>query len=826
MLFSYFKIAWRSLSRNKIYSAINVLGLSLGISACLVIYLITHFELSYDKFHPQRDRIYRVVLDREGPDGKHRSLGFMTDPMAMTVRAEITGLGAVTGFYNYSTNVTIPNNGKIDQKFEAAKFPAHSPIVVTDPQYFEIFPYQWLAGNPATSMSQPFQIVLAESEAHKYFGAGSPDQFMGREVWYHDSLHLVVSGIVKDWKENTDLNFKDFISFATVSHSFLQQDIDIKAWGMWNYETQAFVKLADGVSKARIDRQLAGIVERHIRRGNDDGKAVLSLQPLSDIHFNAGYEDSFSRKANLPTLYVLMGVAVFILLIAAVNFINLSTAQSIQRVREIGIRKVLGSRKSGLILQFLTETFVLTCVAVILSLLLVNPILHIFHSFVPAGVAFHPTDPAMLLFLAAVLLITSLLAGFYPAQVLSSFLPVVSLKGEGGTTFNQKSYLRRSLIVFQFTIALLFIIGTLVVGDQLHFMLNQDMGFAKTAIVNIGTPGGKGAKTKKGVFIQQISELPQVAMVSSSEGPPASKGHRGTDLTRHTSKGEVKAHCEMHLIDENFLPLYEMRLVAGRNLLHSDSTTMMTEVLLNESAARELGFANPADAVGQLVESGQSDRKGMPALPVVGVVADFHSRSLKEAVGPVFLTCNTGANRMLSVKLKMEGRGSNDIKKTLTAIEAAWKKLYPDNKFEYTFFDESIASFYETEQKTAQIMNAAMLVSIFISCMGLFGVTTFMASQRTREIGIRKVMGATVTSIVQLLSIDFVRLVGLAILIASPIAWYFMHRWLADFVYRVPVRWWIFVLAGGAALALAVGTVSIQAVRAARANPVKSLRSE
>ncbi|HVW61588.1 MAG TPA: ABC transporter permease, partial [Puia sp.] len=387
MLRNYFKIAWRSLSRNKVYSAINVLGLSLGISACLVIFLITHYELDFDKFHPQRERIYRVVADNQSPEGEHRSVGFTTDPMAMTVRSEITGLQAVTGFYSYPTNVSIPNNGKVDLKFDRPKFGTPSPIVITDPQYFEIFQYQWLAGNPATSISRPFQVVLTESEAQKYFGPGTPDQFVGRQVWYSDSLHTVVSGIIKDWTENTDLNFRDFISFATVQHSFLQQNIDLTAWGMWNWETQAFVKLADGVTKTQVERQLAGLAKRHLvgPKGNKD---ILSLQPLSDIHFNAKYEDAFSRKASLPALYTLMGIAAFILLIAAVNFINLSTAQSIQRVREVGIRKVLGSRRSGLIIQFLTETFVLTFVAVVLSIVLVNPILHAFQSFVPAGVAF------------------------------------------------------------------------------------------------------------------------------------------------------------------------------------------------------------------------------------------------------------------------------------------------------------------------------------------------------------------------------------------------------------------------------------------------------
>ena len=822
MLLNYFRMAFRSLSKSKLYTIINVLGLSLGVSACLVIFLITHFELSFDRFHRDEERIYRIVDESQNGTGVHHSMGGTTDPMAMTVRAEVPGLQTVTGFYNYYTNVTIPEGSTIRLKLERPKYGMPSDIVITDPQYFDIFNYQWLAGSPAASISQPFQVVLTESEAHRYFGPGSPDEFIGRQVWYHDSLHTVVSGIVKDWTENTDFRFKDFISVATVSHTFLKNDIDFGAWGMWNDETQAFVKLGNGVTKAQVERQLAVLGKKHLIE-REGGKDSLLLQPLADIHFNAAYTDAYSRKASLPTLYALMGIAVFILLIAAINFINLSTAQSIQRVKEIGIRKVLGSSRGGLILQFLTETFVLTCAAAGISVLLVNPILGAFHSFLPEGLSFHPADTTTLLFIASIILITSLLAGFYPARVLSSFLPVVSLKGEGGPTFNQKSYLRKSLIVFQFTIALVFIIGTWIIGDQIHFMLNKDMGFTKTAIINISTPWVKDAQTKRQVLVNEIGRLPQVAMVCGSEGTPAAEGHRGTDLTLHKRTGDVKVSAEMHLVDEHFLPLYEMRLLAGRNLNHTDT---MTEVLLNESAARGLGFVNPGDAVGQLVESGQKDSRYQTVLPVVGVVADFHSRSLRDTVSPVFMTMNTGANSLLSIKLNMQGRGSNDIKKTLAAIAADWKALYPDVTFGYSFFDETIAAFYDKEQKTAQIMNTAMLIAIFISCMGLFGVTTFMAAQRTREIGIRKVMGASIAGIVKLLSADFVRLVGLSILIATPVAWYGMHRWLADFAYHVPVHAWVFALAGLTAMGIALVTVSIQAIRAARVNPVKSLRSE
>jgi putative ABC transport system permease protein len=822
MLLNHLRLAVRSLSKNKLYTVINVLGLALGISACLVIFLITHFELSFDKFHPDKERIYRVVVDQQRAEGEHRTLGFTTDPMAMTVRAELSGLETVTGSYEYATNVIIPEGSTIRLKLAEPKRGAHSDVVITDPQYFDIFKYQWLAGSPATSISEPFQVVLTESEAHRYFGPGSPDEFIGRPVVYHDSLRTVVSGIVRDWTANTDFGFRDFISVATVPHSFLKNDIELSSWGMWNDGTEAFVKLGNGVTRAQIERQLTGLEKKHVIE-REGGKTVLSLQPLSDIHFNAAYEDSLPHKANLPTLYALMGIAAFILLIAAINFINLSTAQSIRRVKEVGIRKVLGSSRAGLILQFLTETFVLTCAAVVISVLLVNPILHVYRSFIPEGVVFHLTSRDTLLFLASIILVTSLLAGFYPARVLSSFLPVISLKGEGGSTFNQRSYLRKTLIVFQFTIALFFIIGTWVIGDQIRYMLTQDMGFTKTAIININTPRVKDAQTKREVLVNQIRKLPQVAMISGSEGTPAANGHRGTDLVLHKPKGDVKISAEMHLIDENVLPLYEMRLLAGRNLHPSDT---MIEVLLNESAARGLGFANPADAIGQMVESGQKDSRYQTVLPVVGVITDFHSKSFRDTVSPAFLTMNKGANRLLSIKLSLAGRGSEGIHTALAAMAADWKRLYPDVSFDYSFFDETIAAFYDKEQKTAKIMNTAMFIAIFISCLGLFGVTTFMVAQRTREIGIRKVMGASVAGIVKLLSMDFVRLVGLSILIASPIAWYCMHRWLADFAYHVPVHAWIFVLAGLAAMGIALVTVSIRAIGAARANPVKSLKAE
>lgn len=819
MLRSYLRIAGRYLSRNKIYTSINVLGLALGICSCLVIFLITRFEFSYDGFHPDKERIYRIVADHQGDAGEHHRMGYVTDPMAMAARAEISGFETVAGFYNYYAKVTIRNGQTSVKQFEMPKWGTPSDIVVAEPQYFQLFKYPWLAGNPATALNEPYKVVLSEKEAHKYFGEGTPDQFMGRQVAYNDSLLVTVSGIVKDRTQNTDLNFKDFISISTVAHSFLKNDIDFSSWGMWNSTTQAFVKLANGVSPAQVEHQFPKFLAGHSKKEWGD-KTKLALQPLSDLHFNADYTDEYSRKAHLPTLYILLGIAGFILVIAAINFINLSTAQSIQRIREIGVRKVLGSSRGLLIVQFLGETFILTCLAVFISLLLVNPVLTAFRAYIPEGVYFYMSDPYTLLFLLGLTLLTSLLAGFYPAKILSSYLPALSLKGQGLAVINQKSYLRRSLIVFQFTVSLLFIIATLVVGDQIRFMLNKDMGFKKDAIVNIQT-GWKTPGNKK-VLEEKIRALPEVSMVCTSEGTPAATGHRGTELI-YEGNTPVRLKSEMHIADDNFVPLYELKLMAGRNLHHSDT---MTEVILNEASVRGLGFKKPEDAIGQMVESGQKDRRGQGKLPVVGVVADFHSQSLHERVSPVFITSNSEGSRVISVKLATRSKGAADFKTALGKIEKCWKEVYPDEKFEYHFFDETIAAFYSKEQKTARIIDTAMFISIFISCMGLFGLITFTAKQRTREIGIRKVMGASVQGIVLLLSRDFVKLVGIALLIASPLAYYFMHNWLQDYAFRITISPWTFVAAGSAAVSIALATVSFQAFKTAKANPVKSLRTE
>lgn len=814
MFKNYLTIALRNFWRHKVFSLINIFGLGIGISVCLVIFLIANHELSYDQFHPGKERIYRIVGTTQFKQEAPRPLGYVPSPLPMRVREQLTGFEQVTGFYNYYAKVTVPQAGKKAKEFESLH-DMPSPIIVAETSYFSIFQYQWLAGNATTALSEPFKVVLTETAAKKYFDNEQADKLIGRKIIYNDSLNLTVAGIVKDWKHHSDFGFTNFISFPTVQYSFLKKDIDMHSWGVWDYYSQAFVKLAPGVSPAQVEAQFPRFIKDNIRgEGN-----TLQLQPLADIHFNENYMDGYSRKVHLPTMYALMGIALFILLIAIVNFINLSTAQSIKRAKEIGIRKVLGSNRNSLRIQFFGETAMLTLAAVILSVILLEPILTAFKAFIPAGVILRPFEESVWLFLLIVMVITTLLAGFYPARVLSSYQPVLSLKGQASPKGNHKNYLRKALIVFQFTISLVFIIGTLVVGKQIHFMLHTDMGFDKDAIINL-RPGRDETPDKKILFTQELKQVPGVKAVSIHAETPAAQRHGNTSIKSVGSNGTDKEILSsFEFADHLYIPLYGIKILAGRNLHPSDT---LREFVINTNAALALGFKKPQDAIGQLVQVGIAGKKG----PVVGVMEDFFSRSFHEPINPFFITTMAKSSRTVSVKLATDGKQINYLKTTLATIKKHWKKIYPDKEFDIEFFDETIAAFYEKEQKTAQLMNTAMAIAIFISCMGLFGLASFITQQRTREIGIRKVLGASVTHIAFMMSKDFLVLVLIALFIAAPVAYYFMNNWLEDFAYRTTISWWIFGLSGTAMIILALLTLSIQTIRSAMANPVKSLRTE
>jgi putative ABC transport system permease protein len=821
MLKNYIRIAWRIIARNRLYTLINIFSLALGICGCIVIWLVGHYEFGFDRFHPGGDRVYRL-----GNGANEFKSSYIVPPMPDAIRRTIPGVEVVTTLFpsNGHTPVTIPAvaNRPVAQFSTAVEGQDRvGDYIIADDNWFSIFKYEWLVGDPG-ALRLPFTVVLTENKARQYFGSLPTGSYIGKELIYEGSLRVRVAGIVKDWAGNTDMPYSAFISFATIDASFLKDKIHMNDWVrngggpnglIW---PRCFIRLAKGVKPEQVSARLQ-VMGRQVIGSNSAHPFQVLMQPLADIHFNADYGDDETRKAHSPTLYALMGIAVFILILGMVNFINLSTAQSIQRAKEIGVRKVLGSGRSNIVAQFLAETAVITTLAVTVALLLVRPVMAYFREYLPAGVHFRLLDASNLLFLSGVVVITTLLAGFYPAKVLAGYLPVLSLKGGGEQRGGEKWLLRKSLIVFQFTISLVFIMVSLLMGNQIRYMLETDYGFKTDAIVTVGV--GYGMFDTTGtikILEQEIRRLPGITEVTREAKAPIDWGITFMTLERKGKK-DITLDANMYFGNEQYIPFYGMRMVAGRNIRRSDT---LTEWVINETSARSLGFGRPADAVGQML---YCNKKGFP---IAGVVADFHQESFKYAVQPVVICHVPGFEHALGVKLASAGKGPENVKKTLAAMEKVYKDVYPHGKFRYTFLDETIANLYETEQKTAALVRSVMVLAIFISSMGLFGLALFTARRKAAEISIRKVLGATTADIAALLNRGFVGLVLLSLIIASPVAWWLTDRWLRDFAYRTPIAWWVFPLAGASAVLIALITVSFQSIRAAMANPVNNLRSE
>jgi putative ABC transport system permease protein len=816
MFRNHLKVSWRYISRHKLYSAINVLGLAFGICTCIVVYLITDFELGFDRFHPGKERIYRITEELQRSNGEKEFLNSLIPDVA-GVQHQIPGFEAQAGFHLYSPNIKIQDGNSPEKKFDSRIEGSYSTsVIITWPEYFDVFKYEWLAGSPA-SLKEPFKVILSENKAHKYFGQLSPGQMIGKTVIYDDSLRATVSGIVKDWSGKTDFGYTDFISISSATNSFLKSQFPTDDWtSLSPHRSMAFVKLANGVTAEQINKEFGKYIKEHVKKANDGSLLTMQLQPLTDIHFSKDFHrgddgDDF-RKPYLPTLYVLIGVAIFILLLAAINFINLSTAKSIQRTKEIGVRKIVGGTKTNITIQFLTETLLLTLFAVILAALLANPVLAAFGSYIPQGVRFSIGDNSTMLFLLTVTIVTTLLAGIYPSRILATHLPALSLKGTTGFNKGHDVSLRKALIVFQFTISLVFIIGAMVMRNQINYMNNSYKGFNSDAILTINHWRDKGALK---VFARNIANITGIKQAILQGNSPMGFAHGFQDIQFKDQDKVLNMRVSLDGGDDNYIPFYEIKIVAGRNMIKSDS---MNELVINETCAKAMGFDNSQNAIGKTLYF--HDRP----YPIAGVVADFHEGSFHEEIKPVAIAKDREWS--VAIKLTTEANKISNVKAILSELEKQWKKVFPDEGFNYSFYKESIARLYEQETKTAWLMNTATIITIFISCMGLFGLALFTTERRIREIGIRKVLGASVLDITGMLTKDFTILVLIAILISSPIAWYFMNQWLQDFVYRVDIAWWVFLLAGSVAIFIALLTICVHAIRAALGNPVKSLRTE
>lgn len=814
MIKNYLITAFRTLRRNKLFAMINVLGLSVGISAALIIYLIVQYDFSFEQFRKDKDSIYRVVTSMSF-SGSPIHNGGVPYPVIAAARKEVRGIDASASFFTSSAKASIPRQNAAPQDFKS-----RPQLAYVDEHYFNLFPSRWIAGSPA-GLNEPFRVALSESTAGIYFPNVKPAQVIGRTVIYDDSLTCTVTGIIKDIKGNTDLAFTEFISLATFKHSSNGGLMD-NDWASVSSATQLFVRLDKNTRPQQIEQQLAVLRKKYSSDAKDTtNKTSQLLQPLTAIHFVSPYDSLSGRTASKPALYGLLLVAVFLLVLGSINFINLTTAQAAKRAKEIGIRKTLGSSRRRLIIQFLSEAFLLTLSGALLSLLLLSPLMKLFSDFIPADL--HPDlahRPGIYGFLTILVIVVSLLSGFYPALVLSRFQPVLVLKNQAfsGTATTRSALLRRSLTVFQFVIAQAFIIGTLIVGRQIHFFLHKDMGFKKDAIVYFYTPWNTPHPYETDqLMMDHLRKIPGITRISLAGEPPASGGVNSELMTFNDGNQDIHTDVQEKSADTAYMGVYGLRLLAGRNFIPGPDSPR--QLIINRTYARMLGFDDPRQALGKTLNK-NSDL-------IVGVMEDFHQASLHKTIKPLTLTpANTFNAHLFHLALPNTPAGRTSWRSTIAATEKVFKEVFPGEDFHYQFFDDSIAKFYVAEQHMSSLLRWATGLTIFISCLGLLGLVIYATNLRTKEIGVRKVLGASVTQIVSLLSKDFVKLVCIAYVVAVPLAWYGTHRWIEDFAYRTTISWWIYALSGLIMLVIALLTLSIQAVRAASANPVESLRAE
>ncbi len=799
MFKNYLKIAWRNLGKNKGYSAINIGGLAIGMTCFLLIAMFIKNELSYDTYHEKADNIYRIVHHGSEDNLEDRWV-WGNAPVGPALKAD---------FSEVIEKVQFSGRSDVLLEYNERTFQEGNTFYV-DETVFKVFSWPLLAGNPETALKAPYSIVLTESTAKKYFGNEDPigKTMDGNGGRANDGIYTV-TGVMKDVPANSHFSFDALMSMS----SFYQTRPEIfEAWGYVDFYTYFLV--TDNFDQQAFQAKMPEFLKRNRPAENAEYYYDLSFEPLKDAYLNSEAARQPGITGSLSNIYIFAIIGLFILIIACINFMNLATARSLERAKEVGVRKVIGADKQGLRYQFLGESMLMVFIASLIGLALVVICLPSMRQITGKLFLSHEIfNSSTLLVYFGMALITGILAGSYPAFILSNFKPSSVLKGVFRTSQKGNS-LRKGLVIFQFSLSIALIASTVIVYFQLGFMLDKNLGFDREQQLVIDFNWDGQVLDNMETIKREFMSLPEVVSVAGSRTVPG--GHfpaAGTEI--ETSEGKME-HFEPFLyeIDFDFIPHYEIEVVAGRPYSREFVTDSLSAMVVNESAARSFGYANPSDIIGKSFE--QWGREGK----IVGVVKDFNYLSLHQQVAPLTLRYSQ-FGKYLSIKIKFA-----NMQQAITKIERKWSEIAPHRPFLYSFLDESFNTQYEADFKFKNLFTIFSFLAILIACLGLLGLATYSAVQRTKEIGVRKVLGAEVSSIVTLLSKDFMKLVLIAILIATPFSWYAMSKWLNVYAYQIKISWWVFALSGGIALAIAVATVSFHAIKAARANPVKSLRTE
>jgi len=809
MIKNFIKTAFRSLMKNKGFTAINVLGLALGLATCLLIVFYVFDELSYDRFNTKTDRIYRVNAD----------IKFGGIANSYAVSPALLASAMKNDFPEIEQTVRFRGRGGYQVKKGNQNIQEWSMIYV-DPSIFSVFTLPMTDGDPATALKEPHSVVITERTAKKYFDRTN---VVGKVFTFNDTTQYKITGVIKDMPKQSHFNFDFLMSMSTIGES------RENSWFSNNFNTYLLLKPGadpdklqakfDDFLKKEAGPQLMSILHLTFAKFEQSGDYFrLNLTPLKKIHLESNRVAELDANGNLQYVLIFSVIAIFILLIACVNFMNLSTARSSNRAREVGVRKVLGSPRKYLIAQFLTESIMITLAATLIAVFAAWALLPLFNQMSGKELSVTPQILGWLIpVLFVIIIVIGCLAGSYPALFLSAFQPIEVLKGKLSAGF-KGGFLRSFLVVFQFTISIFLIIGTLVIYNQLKYIQNKDMGYDRDHILvvqNISSLSSAKAVTLR----NEIKQLADVKEVSLSEALPTWNYGNSTTLFKDKIIDQKRAlNTQDWGVDENYIPTLGIKMAVGRNF-SSQMATDSSGLIINQAAARLLGFTNPVNQL--LYKPMDNLAKVLKEYHIIGVMKDFNFRSLRENVTPMVFMMQPGGNAM-TVRIK-----SANIPLLLSQVKNKWNELSPNQQFGYSFMNEDFDAMYKVEQRTGVISVAFTSLAIIIACLGLFGLAAYAAEQRTKEIGIRKVLGANVSTLVGMLSMDFIKLVLIAILFASPLAWWAMNNWfLQGFAYRQNIQWWVVAVAAGAAVLIAFITISFQSIKAALLNPVKSLRSE
>ncbi|MBX2933820.1 MAG: ABC transporter permease [Ferruginibacter sp.] len=807
MFKNYFKIALRNLTRHKGYTAINITGLAVGIAACLLLFLVIRYELGYDKFQPNYNKIYHVVTQDKYDAGVTYNSGLPV-PALEALRLQIPNVQFAGISSIYGSQVTVEEAGK--ENAANKKFIEPTGMFFCEPQFFQLFSYKWLAGNAAV-LKDPNMVVLTKKMADKYFDNWK--DAIGRFIRLDNAITLKVAGIMDDIKEHTDFPLGVVISYATLKKNGAPYNYYADNWNTTSSNYQVFALLQDKNAVAGINNQLISFCKEHYpQRGAGSSVKTHFLEPLSNLHFDSRFSTFGDHQTSKSTLWTLSLIGIFIIIMACINFINLSTAQAVGRSKEVGIRKVLGSNRKQLFLQVMGETGLVVSTAAIAAIIIAVACLPFIKNVALINEPLSLLNVQTILFLLTVIVLVTLFSGLYPSLILSGFKPALALKNKITSAKVGGISLRRGLVVTQFAISQVLIIGTIVAVSQMSFVKNADLGYNKDAVLLLSATADSSVQAKHGALKQKLLQTPGVVSVSFNTDAPSSENIWTTNFA-FDHRDDEKFQVQLKFADEDYFKTFGLTLLAGRGYDKSDTAK---ELVINETLVKKLGLKNPQDAIGKDIRTGRSAWK-----QVVGVVKDFKTSSLKESVPPLIIAEASKYYSVTAIKLR-----TSNISKAQTDIQAAWNEFNPAFAYSSTFLDENITKFYQQENQLSLLYKIFAALAILISSLGLYGLVSFMAVQKTKEVGIRKVLGASSANIVFLFSKEFTILITIAFLIAAPLAYFMMNNWLQDFAYRIKIGAGIFIIAVLISVCIAWITVGYKAIKAAVANPVKSLRTE